>query len=43
MNLITAIILSLWLTGWAMASVREILKARTVKVNHSIISGRNES
>jgi hypothetical protein len=43
MNLITAIILGLWITGWALASVREILKARTEKVNHSIISGRIES
>ena len=37
------VILSLGLMGWAMASVREILRARTVTVNYRIISRRIES
>jgi hypothetical protein len=41
MNLITAIILSLWLTGWMLAAAWELLKARAVKVNHSITASED--
>jgi hypothetical protein len=36
MNFITAIILSLGLSGWVLAAAREMFKAVAVKVNHSI-------
>jgi hypothetical protein len=39
MNLIAAILVSLWVSGWALASVREILRARIVNVDHRITSG----
>jgi hypothetical protein len=41
MNLIAALLVSLWVSGWALASVREILKARHVAVNHRITLGED--
>jgi hypothetical protein len=43
MNLIAAIILGLWVAIWTLASVREILMARVVRVERSITSGEELS
>ncbi len=43
MNLISAILVHLWMVGWALARVREILGARIVKVDHQISSGEERT
>jgi len=43
MNLITAILLGLWVSGWTLAAARELLQARAVRVNDIITSGEEQS